>query len=254
MVINSHDVRKFSLSKRKLKALKVCDPMEPSAYYDIIKMHTNWKNMVYNISQGCKSENQFQSRLNYIELIGSKVIVVDSTVAKQKGFIGILTAESLNCFYISRLRLLRHHSKWLMTSVESDGDEVKISDHGHKITIETVVKRFIKADVVLAIIMPSYRNYNIAPDFYDILPQSSDYQLDYKNHNAVFPIEITDTNKADMSAKITSLFQYVNAISSCHLCDTTKLTFSENDYSVPIEGSFASVSHIAFSAAYDHFI
>lgn len=95
--------RKVLVSNKKLKKLKVCDPLIFPTNEAVRLLHDSWWSYIKDVVDNCQSEAQLQARLMSCEMVGARIGVVDAlgSAASSKGTWGIVTAVSKNCCFIA---------------------------------------------------------------------------------------------------------------------------------------------------------
>ena len=109
-------------------------------------LHQMWVGYIKGVMQLCQSNAEMQAKLYISEMIGAKIVVLDtykkSSVVSLNGITGIITSESTNCYYLS---------------IHDDNDDKrKVSS---KSTINNVnnikVVRIIKENHIIGVLLPN---------------------------------------------------------------------------------------------------
>jgi len=118
--------RGLGLSQREVKRSHIADLSTAPAVGDAEKLHALWQDYMNSFLAGCKSESQLQSRLGSIELVGARVVILESAQRRVKvGCEGIVTGVSQGCLYIAEAVAVVTKSK---VKVEINNNQIKQSN------------------------------------------------------------------------------------------------------------------------------
>lgn len=155
------------LSKTKMKKKHIASPRISMDKVTILKMHSRWTKYMKGLLSSNLNQSQMQSRLQTAEIIGAGVIVVEAKASRKVGCVGIVSATSLNCIFISCLQKKTAKAEQVSEPCTIDSKEAssaendtrahnKSTDNAEDYTVNVV--QLNRDDVVLGVILPSDQN------------------------------------------------------------------------------------------------
>ena len=133
-------------SKRYLKKNSLCDNFYIPTVEAMNVLHQMWVGYIKGVMQLCQSNAEMQAKLYISEMIGAKIVVLDtyktSPIASLNGITGIVTSESSNCYYLS---------------IYNDNDDKRKVSSKSTINNENDIKviRIIKENHIIGVLLPN---------------------------------------------------------------------------------------------------
>jgi len=89
-------------SRRYLKKNNLCDSFYIPTLETMNSLYQMWVIYIRGVMQLCQSNAEMQAKLYTSEMIGAKIIVLETykTIPSLNGITGIITSESVNCYYL----------------------------------------------------------------------------------------------------------------------------------------------------------
>lgn len=140
--------RESLVSNKKIKKNSI--DLSEINHSTVLLVYNLWMSYIKGFLRLSKGNQQIQTRIPQLELIGANVIIVGSCNHKINGLKGIIVNHSKNCYFIAKVDI-SSVSESVTSSVRDKIKEKKVNEENEDKTYDIV--RVIKDEVDIAILL-----------------------------------------------------------------------------------------------------